>query len=118
MQQTLGFLFLKNQKRYTHSLYIYSHELTYISATNCFMALGQSSGATKLKFILFSVGVRNQNRLNHPDNFRADEIWGKKWGEKVRGKNEEKKIGCMPPPSYHGKGFDWGLTNASVYFYT
>ena len=24
--------------------YIYSHELTYISATNCFMPLGQSSG--------------------------------------------------------------------------
>ena len=24
--------------------YIYSHELTYISAKNCFMPLGQSSG--------------------------------------------------------------------------
>ena len=30
--------------------------------------------ATKLKFILFSAGVRKQNKLNYPDNFRADYI--------------------------------------------
>ena len=32
--------------------------------------------ATKLKFVLFSPGVRKQNKLNHPDNFRADYIEG------------------------------------------
>ena len=35
---------------------------------------------------MFSAVVKNQNKFNHPGNFRADEIWG----AKLRGKIEEK----------------------------
>ena len=49
---------------------IYSHELTDISATNCFMHYGNHQ-ATKMVFVLFSVGMINQNKWYHPDNFRA-----------------------------------------------
>jgi hypothetical protein len=55
---------LFQRKRNYHVLFsfIHSHKLTYISATTCFMPLGHQ--ATKPKFVLFSVGVRNQNKLN------------------------------------------------------
>ena len=56
---------------YSSMINIYSYELTYISATNVSCRKGNPQ-ATKLRFVLFSVGVRNQNILNHPDNFRAD----------------------------------------------
>ena len=40
------------------------------------MPLRQS--VTKSKFVLFSAGVRQQNKQNHLDNFRADYMGGKK----------------------------------------